>query len=127
MLTYIPTHLLSSYTKYRHIINVTLYEDTAHHTAGKIIQALVYSGSITNPNFHYLPTESEKENKLKISNKYANNNDNNKNDISADTDTNMKFENNESNKNNQSNNDNNKINENSVKYNDYISSYQRYC
>jgi hypothetical protein len=38
----------------RHVINVTLNEDTAHHSAGSVVNALVYSGSISNPNFHFI-------------------------------------------------------------------------
>jgi hypothetical protein len=38
----------------RHVINVTLNEDTAYHSAGSLVNALVYSGSISNPNFHFI-------------------------------------------------------------------------
>jgi hypothetical protein len=38
----------------RHVINVTLNEDTAYHSAGSVVNALVYSGSISNPNFHFI-------------------------------------------------------------------------
>lgn len=38
----------------RHVINVTLNEGTAYHPAGTVVNALVYSGSISNPNFHFI-------------------------------------------------------------------------
>lgn len=43
----------------RHVINVTLNEDTAYHPAGAVVNALVYSGSISNPNFHFIPDGTE--------------------------------------------------------------------
>lgn len=39
---------------YRHVITVTLNENTAYHSAGTVVNALVYSGSISNPNFHFI-------------------------------------------------------------------------
>lgn len=38
----------------RHTIKVTMMEDSAHYIKGDIIDALVYSGSTSNPMFHYL-------------------------------------------------------------------------
>jgi alpha-tubulin suppressor-like RCC1 family protein len=40
----------------RHIVNVTLTEDTQLHSAGTVVDALVYSGSTSNPNFHFMPS-----------------------------------------------------------------------
>jgi alpha-tubulin suppressor-like RCC1 family protein len=40
----------------RHIVGVTLKEDTQLHSAGTVVDALVYSGSISNPNFHFMPS-----------------------------------------------------------------------
>lgn len=37
-------------------MSVTLKEDTQLHSAGTVVDALVYSGSITNPNFHFMPS-----------------------------------------------------------------------
>ena len=37
--------------QFRHLIDITLDEDTADHRAGTTIKALVYSGSTDNPNF----------------------------------------------------------------------------
>ena len=37
--------------QFRHLIDITLDEDTADHLAGTTIKALVYSGSTDNPNF----------------------------------------------------------------------------
>ena len=40
---------------FRHIVRVTLKEDTELHSAGTVVDALVYSGSTSNPNFHFMP------------------------------------------------------------------------
>ena len=37
-------------------MSVTLKEDTQLHSAGTVVDALVYSGSISNPNFHFMPS-----------------------------------------------------------------------
>lgn len=36
-------------------MRVTLTEDTELHSAGTVVDALVYSGSTSNPNFHFMP------------------------------------------------------------------------
>ena len=36
-------------------MRVTLREDTELHSAGTVVDALVYSGSTSNPNFHFMP------------------------------------------------------------------------
>ena len=37
-------------------MSVTLKEDTQLHSAGTVVDALVYSGSTSNPNFHFIPS-----------------------------------------------------------------------
>ena len=41
---------------HRHLVNITLSVETPHYKRGQIIEALVYSGSTSNPNFHYIPS-----------------------------------------------------------------------
>jgi alpha-tubulin suppressor-like RCC1 family protein len=43
-------------------VSVTLKEDTQLHSAGTVVDALVYSGSISNPNFHFMPSGCRFEN-----------------------------------------------------------------